>query len=140
MPRPGRRAVSALLLVCASLGALLITPLPAAAAPVQIQLLAINDFHGRLEADAVAGVPGVAKVATLIDTVSTEAPTSFAAAGDLIGASPFVSAVAGDEPSIEVMNLMGLDASAVGNHEFDQGFDDLHDRVKPLADFPYLGA
>ncbi|HMJ76901.1 MAG TPA: 5'-nucleotidase C-terminal domain-containing protein, partial [Iamia sp.] len=140
MPRPGRRAVSALLLVCASLGALLIAPLPASAAPVQIQLLAINDFHGRLEADAVAGVPGVAKVATLIDTVSTEAPTSFAAAGDLIGASPFVSAVAGDEPSIEVLNLMGLDASSVGNHEFDKGYDDLHDRVEPLADFPYLGA
>ncbi|HEX7135304.1 MAG TPA: 5'-nucleotidase C-terminal domain-containing protein [Iamia sp.] len=140
MPRPGRRALSAFLLVCASLGALLIVPTPASAAPVQIQLLAINDFHGRLQADAVSGVPGVAKVATLIDTVSAEGPTSFAAAGDLIGASPFVSAVAGDEPSIEVLNAMGLDASAVGNHEFDKGYDDLHDRVEPLADFPYLGA
>ncbi|QYG95065.1 DUF4214 domain-containing protein [Iamia sp. SCSIO 61187] len=140
MPRPGRRAASALLLVCASLGALLIAPAPASAAPVQIQLLAINDFHGRLEADSFAGVPGVAKVATLIDEVSAEMSTSFAAAGDLIGASPFVSSVAGDEPTIDVLNLMGLDASSVGNHEFDKGYDDLVDRVDPLADYPYLGA
>jgi 5'-nucleotidase len=140
MPRPGRRALAAILLAGASIAAPLVTSTPASAAPVQIQLLAINDFHGRLQADTTTGVPGVAKVATLIDTVSTEAPTSFAAAGDLIGASPFVSAVAGDEPSIEVLNEMGLDASAVGNHEFDQGYDDLVDRVEPLADFPYLGA
>ena len=50
-------------------------------------------------------------------------------AGDLIGASVFASAVANDQPTIDVMNEIGLDASAVGNHEFDKGWADLRDRV-----------
>ena len=50
-------------------------------------------------------------------------------AGDLIGASVFASAVANDQPTIDVMNDVGLDASAVGNHEFDKGWADLRDRV-----------
>lgn len=140
MLRPGRRALSALLLCGASIGALTIAPTPASAAPVQIQLLGINDFHGRLQADTTAGVPGVAKLATLVETVSAEAPTSFASAGDNIGATPFVSAVAQDQPTIDVLNAMGLDVTAVGNHEFDQGFDDLEGRVIPASGFPYLGA
>jgi 2',3'-cyclic-nucleotide 2'-phosphodiesterase (5'-nucleotidase family) len=140
MPRPGRRALSALLLAGASIAAPLVTSAPASAAPVQIQLLTINDFHGRLQPDANTGVPGVTKLATLVETVSTQAPTSFASAGDNIGASPFVSAVAQDQPTIDVLNAMGLDVSAVGNHEFDKGFADLRDRVIPASDFPFLGA
>ena len=42
-------------------------------------------------------------------------------AGDLIGATPLVSAIFHDEPTIEAMNLMGLDYNGVGNHEFDEG-------------------
>ena len=49
----------------------------------------------------------------------------FVAAGDLIGASPFLSAMFHDEPTIESLSLMGLAISAVGNHEFDEGKDEL---------------
>ena len=66
-------------------------------------------------------------------------------AGDLIGASAFASAVANDQPTIDVMNELDLDASAVGNHEFDKGWADLRDRVigpaaTPNATWTYLGA
>ena len=66
-------------------------------------------------------------------------------AGDLIGASSFASAVANDQPTIDVMNKLDLDASAVGNHEFDKGWADLRDRVigpaaTPNATWTYLGA
>jgi 5'-nucleotidase len=66
--------------------------------------------------------------------------TLFLSAGDNIGASTFVSAIDKDNPTIDALNLMGLDASAVGNHEFDKGFADLTDRVIPRAEFDYLGA
>ena len=49
----------------------------------------------------------------------------FTSAGDLIGATPLVSALFHDEPSIEAFNLMGLDYNGVGNHEFDEGVDEL---------------
>ncbi len=64
-------------------------------------------------------------------------------AGDFIGASEFASAVAQDQPTIDVMNALGVTASAVGNHEFDQGFADLTDRVingGRSAQWDYLGA
>ena len=51
--------------------------------------------------------------------------TIFVAAGDLIGASPFLSAMFHDEPTIESLSMMGLEISAVGNHEFDEGKDEL---------------
>ena len=71
--------------------------------------------------------------------------TLLLSAGDKIGASPSVSSVQQDEPTIEALNELGLQASAVGNHEFDRGFADLTDRVgvdgeSGLADFDYLGA
>ena len=49
----------------------------------------------------------------------------FAAAGDLIGASTFESFIQHDKPTIDALNAAGLEVSAVGNHEFDQGYDDL---------------
>ena len=58
----------------------------------------------------------------------------------MIGASTFTSFIQQDVPTIEALNAAGLDVSAVGNHEFDQGFDDLTDRVMPLALWEYLGA
>ena len=66
--------------------------------------------------------------------------TVFAAAGDMIGASTFTSFIQKDVPTIEALNAAGLDVSSVGNHEFDQGFADLTDRVMPLALWEYLGA
>jgi 5'-nucleotidase len=64
----------------------------------------------------------------------------FASAGDDVGASPFVSAVANDEPTIDALNAMGLSVGAVGNHEFDKGFADLRDRIVPRTGWPNLGA
>ena len=53
----------------------------------------------------------------------------FAAAGDLIGATTFESFIQHDKPTIDVMNEAGLEVSAVGNHEFDAGYDDLVNRI-----------
>ncbi len=76
--------------------------------------------------------------------------TVFAAAGDLIGASTFDSFIQKDKPTIDALNEAGLEVSAVGNHEFDQGYDDLVNRVmapydaedNPFggAEWKYLGA
>ena len=101
---------------------------------VDVQLLAINDFHGNLEpptgsGGAINGVAagGVEYLATHIKTLHATNPdrTLEIAAGDLIGASPLISAAFHDEPTIEAMNAIGLDISAVGNHEFDEGVDEL---------------
>lgn len=112
--------------------------------PVQLQLLGINDFHGRLESPATgpAGpIGGAAQLAGLVGQLRGQNPnTLFLSAGDNIGASTFVSAIDKDNPTVDALNLMGLDAAAVGNHEFDKGFADLTDRVIPRAEFPYLGA
>ncbi|WP_341718070.1 ExeM/NucH family extracellular endonuclease [Micromonospora sp. FIMYZ51] len=112
--------------------------------PVDLQLLSINDFHGRLESPATVGgqpVGGAAQLAGLVDQLRGQNPnTAFVSAGDNIGASTFISAIDDDNPTIDALNEMGLLASAVGNHEFDKGMADLIDRVIPRADFPHLGA
>ncbi len=102
----------------------------AAALTTDIQLLAINDFHGTLEPPAglFAGVPtgGVEFLATHLRRLEATNPnTLVVSAGDLIGASPLISALFHDEPTIEAANLFGLDFNAVGNHEFDEGEDEL---------------
>jgi 5'-nucleotidase len=105
--------------------------------PVELRILAINDFHGNLEpppggirisdpADATKKVVmpagGSERMATLVHQLRGEAKNSvFVAAGDLIGASPLLSSMFHDEPTIESMSTMGLEISAVGNHEFDKG-------------------
>lgn len=105
------------------------------AAPVQLTLLGINDFHGRIDGNTVAFAGTVEE---LRDAAS--GPTVFLSAGDNIGASLFASSVAQDKPTIDVLNAMGLEASAVGNHEFDRGFADLEGRVSDAFDAPQLGA
>ncbi|MFS0734875.1 choice-of-anchor I family protein [Microbacterium sp. 1P10UB] len=102
---------------------------------VDLTLLGINDFHGRIDGNTV-------KFAGTIEEQRAAAPGAalFLSSGDNIGASLFASSYQKDQPTIDVLNALGLDASAVGNHEFDQGFADLTDRVQPAADFPYLGA
>ena len=100
----------------------------------EIQLVTLNDFHGNLEAskytwDSAAG--GGARViqAGGIDTIGAalqawrkqDPELLLVGAGDLIGASPAISSMWADEPTIGAMNLLGLSASSVGNHEFDQG-------------------
>ena len=114
-------------------------PSPRAAEKAQtteIQILGLNDFHGALQPPAgsagrlgPSGPPefgGVEYLATYVrDLRATNPNTLFVSAGDLIGASPLLSALFHDEPTIEAFNLMGLDYNGVGNHEFDEGVDEL---------------
>ena len=108
---------------------------------VAVKVLAINDFHGNLMPPA-GGIKlpdpqdpdktitleagGAERLATIVAQLKAKNPHHvFVAAGDLVGASPLLSALFHDEPTIESLGLMGLDLSAVGNHEFDQGLDEL---------------
>ena len=104
---------------------------------VDVQLLGINDFHGNLEPPAGSSgriltdagnvdAGGVEYLATHIRNLEATNPNTLVlSAGDLIGASPLISALFHDEPTIEAMNLIGLDVNAVGNHEFDEGVTEL---------------
>jgi 5'-nucleotidase len=96
---------------------------------VHLQILAINDFHGNIAttSGSFGGTGRADYLATNIATREAEAPghSIFVSAGDLIGASPLISALFHDEPTIEAMNMIGLDINAVGNHEFDEGPDEL---------------
>jgi 5'-nucleotidase len=106
----------------------------------KIQILGLNDFHGNLRppdetsssgrigpalpVGVAAG--GVEYLATHVRQLRATNPnTLFVSAGDLIGASPLISAAFHDEPTIEAFNLMGLDYNGVGNHEFDEGVAEL---------------
>jgi len=95
---------------------------------VNLQILAINDFHGNIatSSGSFGGVGRADYLATNIRAAEAGADNSImVSAGDLIGASPLVSALFHDEPTIEAMNLIGLDINGVGNHEFDEGPDEL---------------
>jgi 5'-nucleotidase len=108
-------------------------------APVSIDLLAINDFHGRLEPSATSG--GAAVLAGAVNQLRAKNPnTVFVSAGDNIGASTFTSFIQKDKPTLDALNAMKLDVSSLGNHEFDQGVSDIQDRVIPSSQFPYLAA
>jgi len=97
--------------------------------PVDLQILAINDFHGNIatSSSSFGGTGRADYLAANIQAAEAAAPGSsiFVSAGDLIGASPLISALFHDEPTIEAMNLLGLDLNAVGNHEFDEGAAEL---------------
>ncbi|WP_426246627.1 bifunctional metallophosphatase/5'-nucleotidase [Nocardioides sp. LHG3406-4] len=119
-------------LTAAPLAVVATTAVPAHAAPVDIRLLNINDFHGRIDDNTT-------KFATTIEQ-NRNANTLLLSAGDNIGASLFASASQDDNPTIDVLNALEMRASAVGNHEFDKGFTDLQGRVQDRAAFEYLGA
>lgn len=136
----------------------------AAAVPVEVQILAINDFHGNLEPpklviDATDSggrrikVPagGVAYLAAAAKALRASQQYSMTvSAGDMIGASPLVSALFLDEPTIRAMELVGVEYNAVGNHEFDKGSAELlrmqhggcerHSTRRPCAVEPFTGA
>jgi 5'-nucleotidase len=133
--------ISALLVLTASSVATLSGSSPVQAAPVTIQILGTNDFHGRLTLSAPNG--GAAVLSGAVKQLEINYPTVFAAAGDLIGATTFESFIQKDKPTIDALNAAGLDVSAVGNHEFDQGYTDLTTRVMAPFDAttnPYGGA
>jgi 5'-nucleotidase len=97
---------------------------------VDVQMLAFNDFHGNLEPPSGrinnTDVGGAAFLAAHLNSLRAGRTNSITVSnGDLIGASPLVSAVFSDEPTIEVMNAMRLDVNALGNHEFDDGVTEL---------------
>ena len=133
-------AASALLALagCAT-GPAIEKPAQVAAASVEVQIIGINDFHGNLETpkgpqkirlangeDLTATVGGAAALeATVKRLRDGRANTITVSAGDLIGASPLVSAYFLDEPTIAAMNAIGLNLNAVGNHEFDKGSAEL---------------
>jgi 5'-nucleotidase len=107
---------------------------PAPSNLTEIQLVTLNDFHGNLEAskytwDSAAGGGERVIQAGGIDTLGAalqawrkqDPELLLVGAGDLIGASPAISSMWADEPTIGAMNLLGLRATSVGNHEFDQG-------------------
>lgn len=118
---------------------------------VNLQIIAINDFHGNI-ATTSSGFGGTGRadfLAANIAAAEAQADNSiFVSAGDLIGASPLISALFHDEPTIEAMNLIGLDINAVGNHEFDEGPAELlrmqyggsHPVDGDLDGDPFLGA
>ena len=134
-------AGAALLAGCA--GTLTSAPPPTVAAtgPVSVKVIAINDFHGNLKpppgglriqdpADPkkliTVAAGGAEHMSTLVANLRRKNPNHvFVAAGDLIGATPVLSALFRDEPSVEAMSMMGLEISAVGNHEFDKGSAEL---------------
>ncbi|WP_047689467.1 5'-nucleotidase C-terminal domain-containing protein [Kocuria sp. ZOR0020] len=97
-----------------------------------IDLLYFNDYHGRLDSRPV-------QFAGAIESERTES-SLLISGGDNIGASEYTSASQQDNPTLDMLNALDLDVSAVGNHEFDQGRDDLTGRVTDRADFPYLAA
>jgi 5'-nucleotidase len=119
------------------------TPAPATAratGPVDVHVIAFNDFHGNLEAPNlsidVAGADGrtvaapaggAAWLAAAIRAIRARAPRSITvSAGDMTGASPIASSLFLDEPTVAAMNLIGVDLNAAGNHEFDRGIAELH--------------
>jgi 5'-nucleotidase len=148
----------------ASSAALVGVPAVADAAPTKIpvQLLTMNDFHGRISETAggdsqiitgpgpdgfygpnAAGVTddhflrvgGSAHIAATVDRLQSafDGESFFVGAGDLISASTFESSFFKDEPTVEALNAMGLDVSAVGNHEFDRGTQELR-RISGATD------
>ena len=166
--RRSRLSFAAALAVATS-AVLVAAPTVASAAPkppVPVQIIAMNDFHGRIQltsgndalwvtdpgSDGLYGtaddktetVGGAANVAATVEKLQTSfrsengasAASYFVGAGDLISASPFVSSTFKDEPTVEVLNAMGLDASSVGNHEFDRGTQELR-RISGATDGSY---
>lgn len=129
-----------LIALFASLTGCAATP-PRATGPVAVKVLAINDFHGNLRPpsggfrlrdpldpaksfDVAAG--GAEHLASAVRELGERNPNHvFVAAGDLVGASPLLSALFNDEPTVESLGMMGLAISAVGNHEFDRGAAEL---------------
>ena len=125
-------------------------PADDAAPATTIDLLGITDLHGHIsrttQTDRDTGQtsvedPGAVTLACEVAAARAANPnTLFVSAGDSVGGSAYVSSILQDRPTIEALNAMSLDASAMGNHELDQGLTDLEDRILPASNFPILAA
>ncbi|MFF0149161.1 5'-nucleotidase [Amycolatopsis sulphurea] len=142
---------------------------PASAAQsIDVRLITFNDLHGNLEPPSGSGgkvalpgggsvaAGGAAYLATHVKQLESQVRNSIVlSSGDNVGASPVVSALFHDEPTVDFMNQLGVKASAVGNHEFDEGYQELlrmqlggchptdgcqFDKKYRGARFPILGA
>ena len=114
---------------------------PAPSATVAVKIIAFNDFHGNLRTPSLrVAVPdatqstgmrfepagGIEQFSALVQSLKAmNKNVAVISAGDMVGATPLLSALFKDEPTIEAMNLVGLDFHAVGNHEFDYGISHL---------------
>lgn len=134
------------------------------AAPLMVKIIAFNDFHGALETPgraidvqapdgSVAKVPagGAAYFATAVKALKAKAAHSVVvSAGDLTSASPLVSSLFLDEPTVKALSMAGLEINAAGNHEFDRGTAELKrlqnggcaklTRAEPCQIEPFKGA
>jgi 5'-nucleotidase len=123
---PGAAAFCAALLVALlGLRATAETP-PVPTGQVELQLLGVNDFHANLEPPQ-PGLGGAAWLDAHLDRAARSHPgrTIRVHAGDMVGASPLVSSHFHDEPGVEAMNAMDFDVGTLGNHEFDEGGEEL---------------
>ena len=137
-----RRAVA---IAAAALAAVATTATPASATSGQhpdpttdVRLITFNDFHGNLEPPSgssgrvnlpggtTVNAGGAAYLATHVKQLRDQVKNSIVlSAGDNVGASPVISALFHDEPTIDFLNSLGVKASVVGNHEFDKGYKEL---------------
>jgi 2',3'-cyclic-nucleotide 2'-phosphodiesterase (5'-nucleotidase family) len=120
----------------------------------EVTLLDISDFHGQLPPLSAAAdnidaegavnssfaVGGVAFLAPWFDRYSAQAQgeTLLVTAGDAVGATPPISSVFGDLPTIEAMNALEFSGDSLGNHNFDAGAANMFENLAPVANFPYL--
>jgi 2',3'-cyclic-nucleotide 2'-phosphodiesterase (5'-nucleotidase family) len=123
----------------------------------EITVLDISDYHGQLvplaeAADNLVLTPplsnpsyaigGSAFLKPWFDVYRSEATNGSVtmAAGDSVGATPPISAFFGDTPTIELMNLMGIQLDGLGNHNFDKGSAYLRNTLIPLANYPFISS
>lgn len=142
------------------------------APPTELSIFSLNDFHGHIQSKlptpATPRLPdpntgelkpqaagGVAYLATVLDGLRSQRKNAvFVAAGDLVGASPQMSSLLKDEPTLSALSELGLAASSLGNHDLDAGLTELLRKTRgecPAttgcvwpefkgAKFPYLAA
>ncbi len=113
-------------------------PVSAATKPasVDVQILSLNDFHGALDPSLTKPSStdqttwyyrgGAEYLANFVSAATITNPNTVkVVAGDMFGASPLLSALFHDEPTVMAFNLMGFDFAATGNHEYDEGWQEL---------------
>ncbi|MFG1640397.1 bifunctional metallophosphatase/5'-nucleotidase [Amycolatopsis sp. NPDC049252] len=168
-----RLSTRLVVLAAAALATTAVTTAPASAGQrpdptTDVRIIAFNDLHGNLapptgssgrvtQSDGTTvDAGGAAYLATHVKQLRSQVRNSFVvSAGDNIGASPLTSALFHDEPTIDFLNMLGVNASVVGNHEFDEGYKELQrmqfggchptdgcqfDKKFKGADFPFLGS
>src|SRR3954462_8268987 len=168
-----RLSTRLVVLAAAALATTAVTTAPASAGQrpdptTDVRIITFNDFHGNLEPPSgssgrvtqsdgtTVDAGGAAYLATHVKQLRSQVRNSLVlSAGDNVGASPVISALFHDEPTIDFLNQLGVGASVVGNHEFDEGYKELQrmqfggchptdgcqfDKKFKGADFPFLGS